>query len=200
MTWFDLSAGLGPALAPGDVQLHPRYLQIRTKLGYDDNSNTIPLKAAMDPTDFPALLPLVNLVAHVIDGGEDRFQYKLIGTRNREAAGQNIKGQFLSEAVKPEFYQRIRGNYLQCMNSGKPVFDFFSVPHERRGHITSERMYYPLSSNGKDVTTFLALHGYEDVGLSSFKDEPLGNLVNSRLAQVGSDPHKRRSDLAWIFQ
>ena len=200
MTWFELSAGLGPALVADDVELHRRYLEICTSLGFDAASKTLPLKASIDPTDFPLLLPLINLVEHKVYDGEDRFRYKLVGTRNRDAAGKNIKGQYLRDAVKPEYHPRIRGNYVQCMNSGKPVFDFFWVPHEHRGHITSERMYYPLSENGSDVTAFLVLHGYEDVGLSSYKGEQLETLMNGQLETQEPVPTKGRDDLAWIFQ
>jgi len=200
MTWFELSAGLGLALVAEEVELHRRYLEIRATLGFDDTSNTLPLKASIDPTDFPSLRPLINLVDHVVDGSKDRFRYKLVGTRNRDAAGKNIKGQYLRDAVKPEYHQRIRGNYVQCMNGGKPVFDFFWVPHEHRGHITSERMYYPLSENGRDVTAFLVLHGYEDVGLSSYKGEPLGTLMNGQLETPEPAPNKGRDDLTWMFQ
>lgn len=200
MTWFELSTGLGPSLEVSGVELHQRYLEIRTKLGFGDTPMRIPLKADVDPTDFPALLPLINLVERRIEGGEDRFQYKLIGTRNRDAAGKNIKGQYLRDSVKPEYHSRIRGNYVQCMKSRKPVFDFFWVPHEHRGHITSERMYYPLSGNGRDIASFLVLHGYEDVGLSSYKGEQLGSLMNGQLFPYSPSLDKELGDCSWLIQ
>src|SRR3546814_16413933 len=54
------------------------------------------------------------------------------------------------------------------------IYDRFPMPHPGRDFIDTERIYYPLASNGRDIDMLLILNGYpEDENRS---DVPLPRL------------------------
>ncbi len=48
-----------------------------------------------------------------------------------------------------------------------PVYDRFPMPHPDRQFIGSQRVYYPLASDGVTVDMILILNGYDTIPLEA---------------------------------
>lgn len=77
-----------------------------------------------------------------------------------EAAGRDVTGLYVEDAVIPEFVERINSNMTMVVETGRPVYDRFQMPHPNRGFIDSERVYYPLATDGSTVDMILILNAY----------------------------------------
>jgi hypothetical protein len=143
-------------------ELHPRYAWMRDYLERIARPGRLAGRQDLDPIVFKTLLPYINLVDVEGSGQQRRFCYRLIGTMQILVAARNITGLYLEEAVLPEFHERIKRNMTACVEQKQPLYDAFAMPHPGRDFIRTERVYYPLSSEGKTVDTLLILNGYPD--------------------------------------
>lgn len=112
-----------------------------------------------DPLSVPELMGYINL-AEVHRNDRLRFSIRLHGTVQTEAAGRDVTGMFIGDAVIPEFVDRINGNMTKVVETRRPVYDRFQMPHPNRGYLDSERVYYPLAADGTTVDMILILNGY----------------------------------------
>ena len=141
--------------------LDPKYAWMRDYLSARCKDG-LASKQDVDPTDFPELMPLINLV-DVVHEEEVRFKFRLVGGEQNRRAGRFIAGQYIEDAVLPDYVDRIRANMMACVETGKPIYDRFPMPHPDRSFVDSERVYYPLAKDGRTVDTLLILNGYADV-------------------------------------
>ena len=169
MTEFDFSdfylEELGGAQPPA---IHPHFTAMARYLREVAPEGRLPGRRHFDPCAFPTLLSLLNLVdVERQDGerqdGEMHFRYRLVGEQQDRAAGRKIKGLIVEEAVVPELVPRINGNMRKAVEGRVPVYDRFPMPHPDREFIDSQRMYYPLASDGETVDTILILNGYDNL-------------------------------------
>ena len=116
----------------------------------------------VDPTDFPEYMPFVNLV-DVLYEDTVRFKFRLVGGEQNRRAGRFIAGRYIEDAVLPDYVDRIRANMTACVENRLPVYDRFPMPHPDRSFVDSERVYYPLATDGRTVDTLLILNGYADI-------------------------------------
>ena len=140
--------------------LHPRFQEMRRYLERVRPEGSLPGRQHIDPIDFPKLLPLINLVDVERSGEQRRFRFRLIGTAQTEMAGRDVTGMLVEKAVLPSQVRRIIANMERAAETGMPVYDRFPMPHPDRQFIQSERMYFPLATDGKIVDLLLILNGY----------------------------------------
>lgn len=141
--------------------VHPRFDEMCRYLDRVAPEGRLPGRKHIDPCDFPQVLSLVNLVDVERDGEALRFRYRLVGEAQSNAAGRDITGMTVEEAVVPALVTRITGNMRKALETRLPVYDRFPMPHPDRQFIDSQRMYYPLATDGETVDMLLTLSGYE---------------------------------------
>jgi hypothetical protein len=55
---------------------------------------------------------------------------------------------------------RILSNMRAVVEHKAPVYDRFPIPHPGRDYIDSERIYFPLASDGDTVDMLILIHAY----------------------------------------
>ncbi len=158
----------GPTIQPGRTlqepdfaALHPRYAVMRDYLARIAPPGRLPGRQNFSPTDLePSLLPFINIAEVVRDGAALRFRYKLVGTQQTAIAAREITGRFVEEAVLPEFVDRINRNMRGVVELRRPIYDAFPMPHPERTFIQTERVYFPLASDGETVDRIVIVNGY----------------------------------------
>lgn len=123
-----------------------------------------PGRQHIDPLDFHELLTYVNLIDIEWDHKKPRFRFRLVGTTQTIMAKRDIAGLYVEDAVLPRFATRIIGNLKRVLETGSPLYDRFSMPHPNREFIDSERVYYPLASDGENIDMIFVLNGYYGAG------------------------------------
>ncbi len=120
---------------------------------------SLPLRAAIDPTEIPRLLPY--LVISEIETSPLRVRYRLVGTRVVEDHGSDFTNRYLEDcefAVEPLLLQC----YRQLVETQAPVFAYYEWHKEdwqgAKGAVgANETGFFPLSSNGMKVDFAIAL-------------------------------------------
>ena len=141
---------------------HPRFLRVRDHLWRDTSAEDVPPFSAFAPQALQDLLSLINLIEIVTKDGIARYRYRLHGARQTKAAGRDITGQFLDDAILPASMPRVLANMESVRSDRGPVYDRFPMPHATLNMVDSERVYYPLRASGDEVDRILILHGYFD--------------------------------------
>ncbi|MBL8806768.1 MAG: PAS domain-containing protein [Rhodospirillales bacterium] len=152
---------------PGEIRaavefdrLHPWFTWVRDYLRACAGSRKLPGRADIDPMCFRPNLNLVNLVDVVHEDGRVRFRFRLVGTTQTEMAEREITGRFVEDAVLPAYVARINSNMRAVVENGMPVYDRFPMPHPEREFLDSERVYFPLASDGETVDMILIACAY----------------------------------------
>ncbi|MBL0930001.1 MAG: hypothetical protein IBJ15_07765 [Alphaproteobacteria bacterium] len=159
----------GRALPPDYDALHPWFAAIRDYLASIAGPGRIASRADFDPCWLRGNLRLVNLV-EVVRGanGAARFRFRLVGTTQTELARREITGLFVEDAVLPVYVDRILVNMRTVVRTRAAVYDRFPMPHPGREFIDSERVYFPLASDGRNVDMILVACSYpNDLKLKS---------------------------------
>ena len=139
--------------------LDPRYRELFDILASKAPEGRLPGRQHFDILDVPEMMGFLNLV-EVHRNGRLRFRFRLHGTVQTEAAGRDVTGLFVEQAVIPSFVDRINRNMSTVVETRRPVYDRFQMPHPNRGYLDSERVYYPLATDGETVDMILILNGY----------------------------------------
>jgi hypothetical protein len=149
-----------PLSDPDFTTLDPRFRWMRDYLHGIAPPARLPSRHHVEPPAFGRLLPFINLVDVERDGEDLRFRFRLVGTAQSIVAGREITGKYVEEAVLPEYVYRIRANMALAVARGMPVYDAFAMPHPGREFIQTERVYFPLASDGTTVDMILILNAY----------------------------------------
>jgi len=147
---------------PDYVKLDAQFAHMRDYLAGVAPPGKLPGRQHIDPLAIRALLSFTNLVDIERADGKIRFRFRLIGTLQSTAAGREISGKYLEDAVLPEYLERIRGNMITAMESREAIYDRFGMPHPGRDFIDTERVYFPLARDGENVDMLLILNAYPD--------------------------------------
>lgn len=147
---------------PDYAKLGVQFTRMRDYLAGVAPPGKLPGRQHFDPLAVRALLSFTNLVDVERTDGNIRFRFRLIGTLQSTAAGREISGQYLEEAVLPEYFERIRGNMMAVLETRAAVYDRFGMPHPGRDFINTERVYFPLARDGENVDMLLILNAYPD--------------------------------------
>jgi hypothetical protein len=151
----------GCAMPPDYEALHPWFAAIRDYLASIAVPGKIASRADCDPCWLRGNLRLVNLVETVRDaGGAVRFRFRLVGTTQTELARREITGLFVEDAVLPAYADRILSNMRTVVRTRAAVYDRFPMPYPDREFIDSERVYFPLASDGENVDMILVACNY----------------------------------------
>lgn len=147
---------------PDYTKLDARFSRMRDYLAGAAPPGKLPGRQHIDPLAIRALLSFTNLIDVERTAGELRFRFRLIGTLQSTAAGREVSGQYLEDAVLPEYLERIRRNMTAAVENREAVYDRFGMPHPGRDFIDTERVYFPLARDGETVDMLLILNGYPD--------------------------------------
>jgi hypothetical protein len=147
---------------PNYAKLDAQFARMRDYLAGVAPPGKLPGRQHIDPLAIRALLSFTNLVDVERKDGNIRFRFRLIGTLQSTAAGREISGKYLEDAVLPEYLERIRGNMMAVLETREAVYDRFGMPHPDRDFIDTERVYFPLARDGENVDMLLILNAYPD--------------------------------------
>lgn len=168
-SWCQLSEHYAQPDGADTPSLRPQFLKIYRYFQRVAPHGGLPGRQHIDPLDFHELLTYVNLVDIEKDHEQPRFRFRLVGTTQTIMAKRDIAGLYVEDAVLPRFALRIIGNLRLVLETATPLYDRFSMPHPNREFIDSERVYYPLASDGVNIDMIFILNGYYGVtGLDPF--------------------------------
>lgn len=145
---------------PSFENLHPCFTWMRDYLQKQAPAGLMAGRQHVAPPDLKPVLPLLNLVDVVPGPRGPRFRFRLVGTTQSVVAGREITGRFVEDAVLPEFVDRILSNMRAVVAGAAPIYDRFPMPHPQREFIETERIYFPLASDGRVVDMILIMNGY----------------------------------------
>jgi hypothetical protein len=138
----DLLAGCGAGARPGRRMARP---------------------ADLDPAAFRDLLPFVNLIDVALVSDTVRFRFRLVGTAQSAAAQLQYAGRFVDDVVDPGSRPRVLEDLTRVAATCMPQYGRYGMPFPGRSVVDSERVFYPLSTDGRMVDCILALHHYPDL-------------------------------------
>ena len=148
-------------LEPSDFEaLTPRFKEVQDYLAAKARPGLLPRRSDFDPLDFPHLLGFFNLASVVRDGARLRFRFDLVGTKQTAVSGRDVTGRFVEDAVIAGAVDMVNENFTLAVESRKPVYSRFNMPHPGYDFIDSERVYFPLAEDGAEVDRLLILYHY----------------------------------------
>jgi len=140
--------------------VHPRLAWMRDYLARVSPSGGLPGRQHIDLLELEQVLPFVNLINVEREKAGLRFRFGTVGAVQAQMAGHEIAGLTAEEAVLPAYVDRILSNMRAAVEYKAPVYDRFPSPHPGREYIDTERVYFPLASNGEIVDMLLLIHAY----------------------------------------
>jgi hypothetical protein len=152
--------------------LAPRFAAMRTYLDTVRGARPMARPADIDPLAFRDLLPFINLIDVVLVNDAVRYRFRLVGTAQSEAAHLHYAGRFVDEVVDPASRPRVLEDLTRAVATCRPHYGRYGMPFPGRGFIDSERVFYPLSGDGRMVDCILALHHYPDFDPAPQRPDP----------------------------
>ncbi|MGO8918495.1 MAG: ATP-binding protein [Stellaceae bacterium] len=119
----------------------------------------MPRRRDIDPTVIPKLLPHLQLIEVLEDGA--RFRYRLVGTALVAAFGREYTGKYLDELFTGERLAHARRVYLTVCAQHRAVFLSNRYSTTRDLHMIANRLYMPLSDDGRSVNIILGALTFE---------------------------------------
>lgn len=140
---------------------HPRIEALRAYLEGKTGGRRLPARADIDPVDIPSLLPFINLIDVVRqDGADPRFRFRLIGSAQVEAVGFDQTGWFVDQALDPDRARIATTMMTRVVENKRPIYGRFPMGIAGREFILSERVQFPLSSDGEQVDMIISIHNF----------------------------------------
>ena len=119
----------------------------------------MPRRRDIDPTEIASLLPHLQLI-DVVEGGA-RYRYRLVGTSLVEAFGGEYTGKYLDELFTSERLANARRVYGTVVERRLPVFLRNRYSTTLDVEMIANRLYMPLSPDGRTVTLILGALTFE---------------------------------------
>lgn len=118
----------------------------------------VPARTAIDPLDFPALLPNIMLIEYVLADGTDRYRFRLAGTSIARHTGRELTGQFLDAVVPSEYHDYVRQMNRIALSRRRPVYSS-GLYHDEGDFVNAitYRLIMPLTSSATDIEPDLLL-------------------------------------------
>lgn len=117
----------------------------------------LPSREDVDPIEIPDLLPSLFLVDVVREGGDLRFRYRLVGTRNVERFGVDNTGRWLDELYGKDYFKFVGSEYQDTTIQGKPTWARMTAGYADRPHVVYERLMCPLAADGRTVDMLMGI-------------------------------------------
>lgn len=118
--------------------------------------DALPPRAAIQPAEFPKLLPRIYLVDVLREDPPPlKFRFRLCGSEHFLINGKEITGMELAEAMAPQYVDAIRAVYSYVAESGRPHVARSFAAIEGRQHVVYDRLLLPLASDGRTVDMML---------------------------------------------
>jgi PAS domain len=170
--------------------LDPRFARMRDYLSGLPAGARMPRPADLDPRAFQDLLPFVNLIDVVLENDAVRFRFRLVGMAQSMAAQLDYAGRFVDDVVDPASRPRVLEDLTRVVATCMPHYGRYGMPFPGRGFIDSERVFYPLSSDGRMVDCILALHHYAGLAQTAGPGAAQGWHLNAwrQALGAGGDP------------
>jgi hypothetical protein len=118
----------------------------------------LPGRQHFDPIDIPKVMPRIWLLDVVHDGGQLRFRYRLVGTKEVETLQREVTGQWLDDV-----HPRLKENpahldrYCYVVANGQPAYRKGAVNFaHKREHERVENCVVPLARDGRTVDIIAA--------------------------------------------
>lgn len=142
------------------ADLHPRFAALRDYLDGLRGGRRMARPVDLDPQGFGEWLAFVNLIDVVLHREVLRFRFRLVGHAQGHVAQRAYQGLFVDEAVDPAWRKRVIDDLSRAAATMMPQYGRYGMPFPGRGFIDSERVFFPLSDDGRMVDCILALHRY----------------------------------------
>jgi hypothetical protein len=113
----------------------------------------LPRRRDIEPTEIPRLLPHLQLI-EVHEGGP-RFRYRLAGTALIAAYGREYTGKYLDELFAGDRLAYANQVYSTVCTGHRAVFLRNRYGTTRDVHMVANRLYMPLSDDGRSVNLIL---------------------------------------------
>jgi hypothetical protein len=113
----------------------------------------LPARSDIDPTEFVPHLPGIMLVDVVAD--ERRYVYRLVGTREVEARGQNPTGKPVGEKFHGSSRENVLRNYDRVCRERAALFDDYHFTSPGGRLLDEQVIFLPLSADGEAVSQIL---------------------------------------------
>jgi hypothetical protein len=141
--------------------LHPRFSRVRDYLYSKTIGTRMASRADIDPIDLPDVLAFINLIDVIWSEPEPpAFRFRLLGTRQIRYAGGDFTGKRVEQALSGTNASAAIAAMRRVATEGRPIFGRFAMPIDGREFVTTERLMFPLSPDGKTVNMLLSIHNY----------------------------------------
>ncbi|MEK9969452.1 MAG: PAS domain-containing protein [Ferrovibrio sp.] len=106
-----------------------------------------PSRAAIDPLDFPDLLPNIMLIERVMDTDVDRYRFRLAGTDIARYTGRELTGRFIDASLPAAYHDYVRLLNRTVLAHRRPVYSS-SLYHDEGDFVNAitYRLIMPLRS------------------------------------------------------
>jgi hypothetical protein len=138
---LDISTGTIAGLPDERLRLLANYWVARC------SADGVPTRTAIDPIDFPALLPNIMLIECVMDAGRDRYRFRLAGTDIARFTGRELTGRFLDDVVPADYHDYVRQMNRVALSRRRPVYSS-SLYHDKGDFVNAitYRLIMPIVS------------------------------------------------------
>lgn len=143
--------------------LNPRFERIRAYLERKTGGRRIAARGDIDPVEIPEVLAFINLIDISWSEPEPpRFRFRLLGTRQIRYAGGDFTGKRVEEALSGSSASAAVGMMRRVAIERRPIFGRFVMPIDGREFVITERLQWPLATDGETVNMLLSIHNYPE--------------------------------------
>lgn len=117
------------------------------RCGADGAIGGIVPRSAIDPLDFPALLPNIMLIERVGLPPQDRYRFRLAGTEVVSMAGRELTGRYIDEFLPGPYHDFILLVNRTALEKRQPVYTC-SLYHDQGNFVNgvTYRLVMPIAS------------------------------------------------------
>ena len=117
----------------------------------------MPSRRDLDPAEVPTLLPNLQLI-EIVDG---RYRFRLVGSELVRAYGSDYTRQYADEFFEGARARNILEVYEIVRVTRRPAFMRSRYETARGVSFVANRLYLPLSADGRDVNMILGALTFE---------------------------------------
>jgi hypothetical protein len=144
--------------APLSALSHPEHVWLYDYWLARKPPDGLPARRAIDPTDFPRMLPRVAMIAVEAVADGFRYRYRLAGTEIVARAGRDPTGKTFEELYQGDYLKSARALYDELRASAQPHFSQRVFPiGDGESFLRYDRLILPLASDHRTVDQFLLL-------------------------------------------